>query len=124
MQQGGARCVVAEVSSHAMDQGRVNGVYFDLAVLTNLTRDHLDYHGNVEAYAEAKRKLFHCDGLRYAVINADDGFRPLHCLPTSRRALRRWLTGSRDEPFRTRFPAQWVDRAQPADRHRTGCSSK
>jgi UDP-N-acetylmuramoyl-L-alanyl-D-glutamate--2,6-diaminopimelate ligase len=74
MQLRGARCVVAEVSSHAMDQGRVLGVHFDIAVLTNLSRDHLDYHGNVEAYAEAKRKLFHTDGLRYAVINADDQF--------------------------------------------------
>jgi UDP-N-acetylmuramoyl-L-alanyl-D-glutamate--2,6-diaminopimelate ligase len=64
MQGQGARCVVAEVSSHAMDQGRVRGVDFDIAVLTNLTRDHLDYHGNVEAYAAAKRKLFHADGLR------------------------------------------------------------
>lgn len=51
--------VAMEVSSHALDQGRVQGVGFDVAVLTNLTRDHLDYHGTVAAYAEAKRKLFH-----------------------------------------------------------------
>jgi len=107
MQQLGARCVVAEVSSHAMDQGRVRGVHFDLAVLTNLSRDHLDYHGNVEAYAEAKRKLFHSDGLRYAVINADDGFGSalLDDIPPGVAPVAYRLE---NEPFRTRFPAQWV----------------
>ena len=107
MQQQGARCVVAEVSSHAMDQGRVRGVNFDLAVLTNLTRDHLDYHGNVEAYAEAKRKLFHTAGLRYAVINADDRFGSalLDAIPPGVAPIAYRLE---NEPFRTRFPAQWV----------------
>ena len=107
MQQKGARCVVSEVSSHAMDQGRVRGVTFDLAVLTNLTRDHLDYHGNVEAYAEAKRKLFHTDGLRYAVINADDKFGSalLDAIPPGVAPVAYRLE---NEPFRTRFPAQWV----------------
>jgi len=107
MQQQGARCVVAEVSSHAMDQGRVRGVTFDLAVLTNLTRDHLDYHGNVEAYAEAKRKLFNTEGLRYAVINADDRFGSalLDAIPPGVAPIAYRLE---NEPFRTRFPAQWV----------------
>ena len=66
--------VAMEVSSHALDQGRVNAVNFDIAVLTNLTRDHLDYHHTEAAYAEAKRKLFHWDGLRAAVLNLDDAF--------------------------------------------------
>jgi UDP-N-acetylmuramoyl-L-alanyl-D-glutamate--2,6-diaminopimelate ligase len=107
MQLRGARCVVSEVSSHAMDQGRVRGVSFDLAVLTNLSRDHLDYHGDVEAYAEAKRKLFHADGLRYAVINADDGFGSalLDAIPPGVAPVAYRLE---NEPFRTRFPAQWV----------------
>ena len=107
MQKAGARCVVAEVSSHAMDQGRVRGVTFDLAVLTNLTRDHLDYHGDVEAYAEAKRKLFHADGLRYAVINADDSFGSalLDAIPPGVAPIAYRLE---NDPFRTRFPAQWV----------------
>ena len=107
MQLKGARCVVSEVSSHAMDQQRVRGVTFDLAVLTNLTRDHLDYHGNVEAYAEAKRKLFHSEGLRYAVINADDQFGSalLDAIPPGVAPIAYRLEGV---PFRTRFPAQWV----------------
>jgi UDP-N-acetylmuramoyl-L-alanyl-D-glutamate--2,6-diaminopimelate ligase len=107
MQQKGARCVVSEVSSHAMDQGRVRGVNFDLAVLTNLTRDHLDYHGNVEAYAEAKRKLFNTEGLRYAVINADDRFGSalLDAIPPGVAPIAYRLE---NKPFRTRFPAQWV----------------
>ncbi|MBT8117592.1 MAG: UDP-N-acetylmuramoyl-L-alanyl-D-glutamate--2,6-diaminopimelate ligase [Gammaproteobacteria bacterium] len=107
MQQQGARCVVAEVSSHAMDQGRVRGVHFDIAVLTNLSRDHLDYHGNLEAYADAKRKLFHTDGLRYAVINADDRFGAalLDAIPPGVAPVAYRLE---NEPFRTRFPAQWV----------------
>lgn len=66
--------VAMEVSSHALDQGRVNGICFDVAVLTNLTRDHLDYHGTVEAYAEAKRKLFHWPDLKTVVLNLDDAF--------------------------------------------------
>lgn len=70
----GATCAVMEVSSHALVQGRVNGVAFDVAVLTNLSRDHLDYHGDEENYAEAKRKLFFMPGVRRAVLNADDAF--------------------------------------------------
>jgi len=107
MQRQGARCVVAEVSSHAMDQGRVRGVDFDIAVLTNLSRDHLDYHGDVESYAGAKRKLFHADGLRYAVINADDSFGAalLDDIPPGVAPIAYRLE---NEPFRTRFPAQWV----------------
>ncbi|MGA9421502.1 MAG: UDP-N-acetylmuramoyl-L-alanyl-D-glutamate--2,6-diaminopimelate ligase, partial [Rhodanobacteraceae bacterium] len=66
--------VAMEVSSHALDQGRVNGVAFDVAVFTNLTRDHLDYHGSMQAYGAAKRRLFAWPGLDAAVINADDAF--------------------------------------------------
>jgi len=103
----GARCVVAEVSSHAMDQGRVHGVYFDVAVLTNFSRDHLDYHGDLESYAHAKRKLFHSTGLRYAVINADDTFGRslLEDIPPGVAPVAYRLEG---EPFATRFPTQWV----------------
>lgn len=69
-----ADAVVMEVSSHGLDQGRVNGVEFDIAVLTNLSRDHLDYHGTMEAYGEAKQKLFTWQGLGAAIVNKDDAF--------------------------------------------------
>jgi len=68
----GARCVAMEVSSHGLDQGRAAGIEFDVAVFTNLTRDHLDYHGTMEAYAEAKFRLFSARGLTHAVVNVDD----------------------------------------------------
>ena len=68
----GCRHVAMEVSSHALDQHRVSGVRFRSAVFTNLSRDHLDYHGDLEAYAEAKRRLFQCPDLHTAVINVDD----------------------------------------------------
>ncbi len=70
----GAQDVAMEVSSHALDQGRVNGVHFSVAVFTNLTRDHLDYHGTMEAYGAAKARLFAWPGLGWAVVNVDDGF--------------------------------------------------
>jgi len=70
----GAAAVAMEVSSHGLAQGRVNGVAFDVALFTNLTRDHLDYHGTMEAYGAAKAKLFDWPGLKTAVINADDAF--------------------------------------------------
>jgi UDP-N-acetylmuramoyl-L-alanyl-D-glutamate--2,6-diaminopimelate ligase len=63
-----------EVSSHALHQGRCDDVAFDAAVLTNLSRDHLDYHGTMEAYADAKRRLFTDCHPRFAVINLDDAF--------------------------------------------------
>ena len=68
----GARGVAMEVSSHGLHQERVAGIRYDVAVFTNLTRDHLDYHGTMDAYAEAKYRLFSARGLTHAVINADD----------------------------------------------------
>ncbi|GHE33270.1 UDP-N-acetylmuramoyl-L-alanyl-D-glutamate--2,6-diaminopimelate ligase [Vulcaniibacterium thermophilum] len=74
MHDEGAQALAMEVSSHALDQGRVDGVHFDVAVFTNLTRDHLDYHGDMARYGAAKAKLFAWPGLQAAVINLDDGF--------------------------------------------------
>ena len=70
----GAGVVAMEVSSHALDQGRSQGTRFQVAVLTNLSRDHLDYHGTLVAYAGAKRRLFETPGLAHAVLNLDDAF--------------------------------------------------
>ncbi|MDO9366891.1 MAG: UDP-N-acetylmuramoyl-L-alanyl-D-glutamate--2,6-diaminopimelate ligase [Methylotenera sp.] len=72
--QHGADAVAMEVSSHGLHQGRVNGVEFDIAVLTNLTRDHLDYHETMQDYAAAKQQLFAWQGLGMAILNADDEF--------------------------------------------------
>ena len=75
--RAGASEVAMEVSSHALEQGRVYGLYYDVAVFTNLTRDHLDYHRTMDAYSAAKQRLFEPNGAappRIAVINADDSF--------------------------------------------------
>lgn len=72
LKEQGAKAVCMEVSSHALDQHRVAGVQFDVAVFTNLSRDHLDYHGSMDAYANAKKRLFEWEGLSTVVINADD----------------------------------------------------
>lgn len=69
----GARAVAMEVSSHGLEQARVAGTDFAVAVLTNLTQDHLDYHGTMAEYEAAKVRLFAWQDLRAAVINRDDG---------------------------------------------------
>ncbi len=89
LRDAGAKAVAMEVSSHALDQGRVDGVHYDIAVFTNLTRDHLDYHGDMETYGAAKAKLFARPGLHAAVINRDDAFgqRLLGSLPATVRGI-------------------------------------
>ena len=72
--EAGAKQVAMEVSSHALDQDRIAGTQFNCAVFTNLTQDHLDYHGTMADYAQAKAKLFQQAGLEHAVINVDDAF--------------------------------------------------
>ncbi|CAL7960224.1 UDP-N-acetylmuramoyl-L-alanyl-D-glutamate--2, 6-diaminopimelate ligase [Gammaproteobacteria bacterium] len=74
LKKEGAQAVAMEVSSHSLVQQRVSGIDFKIAVFTNLTRDHLDYHGTVENYGVAKKMLFRLPGLQYAIINADDEF--------------------------------------------------
>jgi UDP-N-acetylmuramoyl-L-alanyl-D-glutamate--2,6-diaminopimelate ligase len=74
LRDAGASCVSMEVSSHALDQHRVAGVRMRCAAFTNLTRDHLDYHGTMEAYGATKAKLFDWSGLSTRVLNVDDAF--------------------------------------------------
>jgi UDP-N-acetylmuramoyl-L-alanyl-D-glutamate--2,6-diaminopimelate ligase len=68
----GAQALAMEVSSIGLEQGRVQGMKYDVALFTNLTRDHLDYHGTMERYEAAKSLLFDWPGLSHAVINLDD----------------------------------------------------
>lgn len=74
LKKAGARAVAMEVSSHALEQGRVAALAFDIVVMTNLSRDHLDYHGTMEAYKAAKARLFAWPNLRCRVVNLDDDF--------------------------------------------------
>jgi len=81
----GVELVAAEASSIGLEQGRLNGTRIDVAAFTNLTRDHLDYHGTMDAYAAAKARLFAWPGLRAAVVNGDDALatRMLRELPAA-----------------------------------------
>jgi UDP-N-acetylmuramoyl-L-alanyl-D-glutamate--2,6-diaminopimelate ligase len=74
LRTSGVREVAMEVSSHALDQGRVDGVHFQAAAFTNLTRDHLDYHGSMREYGAAKAKLFQAADLKHIVLNVGDEF--------------------------------------------------
>ena len=88
VRQLGAQNVGMEVTSHALDQGRVNAVRFHTAVFTNLTRDHLDYHGTMDKYAAAKAVLFAWPGVQARVINVDDEFgATLAAQPSSARLV-------------------------------------
>ncbi|MGY4517181.1 UDP-N-acetylmuramoyl-L-alanyl-D-glutamate--2,6-diaminopimelate ligase [Lysobacter sp. HA18] len=89
MRADGAEALAMEVSSHALDQGRVDGVRFDVAAFTNLTRDHLDYHGTMAAYGAAKARLFGWPGLKAAVVNLDDeyGAQLFDALPSHVRGI-------------------------------------
>ncbi|MCM0611030.1 UDP-N-acetylmuramoyl-L-alanyl-D-glutamate--2,6-diaminopimelate ligase [Marinobacter sediminum] len=119
LSQGG-RAAVMEVSSHALDQGRVDDLAMTAGVFTNLTRDHLDYHGSMDAYGEAKAKLFEREELHFSVINFDDPFgrqlfgqlegqcdRVRYSLHEAQTEL--WLKGFRptDDGFDAEVDGQW-----------------
>lgn len=72
--QQGAKFAAIEASSHGLEQGRLNGCDIEIAVYSNLSRDHLDYHGTLEAYAAAKAMLFQFASLKVAIINLDDEY--------------------------------------------------
>jgi UDP-N-acetylmuramoyl-L-alanyl-D-glutamate--2,6-diaminopimelate ligase len=97
MREAGCDLVAMEVSSHALDQGRVDGVRFRVAAYTHLTRDHLDYHGTMEAYFQAKARLFAWPGLRAAVIHLDCPYgERLRSLPGT--AVELWGTSAKAHP--------------------------
>ncbi|WP_418141444.1 UDP-N-acetylmuramoyl-L-alanyl-D-glutamate--2,6-diaminopimelate ligase [Marinobacter sp. MA] len=103
------RAAVMEVSSHALDQGRVDNISMTGAVFTNLTRDHLDYHGSMEAYGAAKARLFEREELHFSVINFDDPFG---------RQLFEQLEGKCDRVRYSLHEAQtelWLREFRPAD---------
>ena len=98
-----ARHAALEVSSHALDQGRTAGVHYQTAVFTNLSRDHLDYHGDLERYGRSKAKLFAGPGLRQAIINVDDALGAQLAAEVARRTPTLAVTTS------GRIPAQGSD---------------
>jgi len=111
MVEAGCTTAVMEVSSHALEQRRADGLAFDIGVATNLTRDHLDYHGSMHAYAAAKRRLFELVdaaawrglGMGLSIVNADDpeaaslgGRRPIGC-SIDGRAIQGWSVRAREQ---------------------------
>ena len=103
LKAAGAQGVVMEVSSHALHQGRVNGTNFDIAIFTNLTQDHLDYHVTFDAYEAAKARLFKWPSLKAAIVNRDDaaGQRLIESLRGKLRTI----------AYGVEIPAQVVPRA-------------
>ena len=101
MREQGAEMVAMEVSSHSLCQGRVAAVTFETALFTNLSRDHLDYHGTMDDYAEAKQRLFALPGLQQAVINIDDAWGAAMCaaVPGAVQLIRYSLQDSSAEVF-------------------------
>ena len=79
----GANVMAMEVTSVGLIEGRVNGLHFDVVLFTNLSRDHLDYHGSMDAYRDAKASLFGWPGLLAGVVNLDDAAAPAICLAMS-----------------------------------------
>ncbi|MEW6446109.1 MAG: UDP-N-acetylmuramoyl-L-alanyl-D-glutamate--2,6-diaminopimelate ligase [Pseudomonadota bacterium] len=108
----GVRYVAMEVSSHALDQGRVAGVRFRAAVFTNLTHDHLDYHGDLHSYALAKCRLFEESHPRAAILNMDDAL-GRELLESLQGRMPLWAYGLGDQPWAAEGAAQVIiDRLQ------------
>ncbi len=101
LRDAGARAIAIEASSIGIEQGRLNGMHFDAALFTNLTRDHLDYHGDMAAYESAKTALFEWAGLRHAILNLDDpmGLRLAQRLQSSALTSLIGYTVSTTRPF-------------------------
>jgi UDP-N-acetylmuramoyl-L-alanyl-D-glutamate--2,6-diaminopimelate ligase len=103
--------VALEVSSHALEQDRIAGLSLDTALFTNLTRDHLDHHGDMASYGRAKRRLFTLPEIRTAVINCDDGFAPelRRAVASDVRVIATSLGGAPDADLTARFVPRGLD---------------
>lgn len=105
----GIKYAVVESSSHALAQGRLNSVTVDVAVLTNLSRDHLDYHGNMENYSAAKKQLFDFESIKTAVINSADDFGKRLISELEDRKNVNVLTYSSSETSQAKFQAENIE---------------
>lgn len=94
----GAGLVAVEASSHALDQQRLGGADVHTAVMTNVGRDHLDYHGTVEAYAEAKQRLFKRPELSLAIVNVDDAHGQQWLQDLAEKSAAEWIAYGVDTP--------------------------
>lgn len=102
-----------EVSSHSIDQGRINGIDFEIGIFTNLTRDHLDYHGTMEAYAAVKKRFFEEALLRHAVINMDDKLGKE--IVTAISSQKNCVGYSIDKKISASIPMVWADQINLTD---------
>ena len=118
LHHAGARAIAMEVSSHGLEQGRVDGTRFDIAVFTNLTQDHLDYHGTMAEYDLAKARLFNWQGLRAAVINRDDAA-GVRLLQNARAGIETIEYGIDGDAASQHGAKHWL-RATNVRAHRTG----
>ena len=118
LHHAGARAIAMEVSSHGLEQGRVDGTRFDIAVFTNLTQDHLDYHGTMAEYELAKARLFNWQGLRAAVINRDDAA-GVRLLQNARAGIETIEYGIDGDAASQHGAKHWL-RATNVRAHRTG----
>ena len=115
MRAGGTDTVAMEVSSHALAQKRTDSVHFSSVVFSNLTREHLDYHGNMQAYGEAKARLFCREPVKLAVINSDDEFgrslvsrcRAAEIISYGRQGDIQWDAAPATNGMRVRFTTPW-----------------
>lgn len=111
LRERGAEAVAMEVSSHALDQHRVVGIDFDYAIYTQLSRDHLDYHGDMQTYAAVKALLFQQRGLQHGVINIDNEFG--RCLVDDYSSILPLVTYSMEGRVIPKLPSITVKRMEP-----------
>ncbi|MEM1156478.1 MAG: UDP-N-acetylmuramoyl-L-alanyl-D-glutamate--2,6-diaminopimelate ligase, partial [Pseudomonadota bacterium] len=110
--------VAMEVSSHALAQGRVGGAEFDTAIYTNLSHDHLDYHGTMERYLGAKLQLFRMAGLQHALVNTDDQYAPA-VLAATPSGINIWTFSAADDAADIRIELLDIDATGMSGRLRT-----